>query len=148
MLKNNPTSPGTDTTRYAMVSMWLHGIQGIRKTSGFPRVFNTYRFEMHITSMNNFYKYRNKQAYLWIFTNVFKSISFQKISDFLVVFKRYETFFFFKYCLWTHQHFTCWHFSKYLYSQGTSESKEIIFNDDLQFIYVRTEQFNFWECNV
>ena len=48
--------------------------------------FNTYRFEMHTTLVNNFYKYRNKQAYLWIFTNVFKN-SFQKISDFLVVFK-------------------------------------------------------------
>lgn len=27
--------------------------------------------------------------------------------------------------------------------QGTSESKEIIFNDGLQFIYVRIEQFIF-----
>ena len=50
---------------------------------------------------------------------------------------------FFKYNLWTHQHFICWRFSKYLYSQGTSETKEIVFSDGLQFIYVRIEQFIF-----
>ena len=48
--------------------------------------FNTYGFEMYTSLMNNFYNYRNKQAYLWIFTNFFIN-SFQKISDFLVVFK-------------------------------------------------------------
>ena len=60
--------------------------------------------------------------------NIFKSFSFQKMSDFLVVFKQYKTLDF-KHYLWTHQHFICWRFSKYLYSQGTSEPKENIFSD-------------------
>ena len=51
---------------------------GFYNTHGFQNVHN---FDEHFL-----YNYRNKQAYLWIFTNVFKS-SFQKISDFLVVFK-------------------------------------------------------------
>jgi len=109
--------------------------------------FNTYGFEMYTSLMNNFYKYRNKQAYLWIFTNVFKSFSFQKISDFLVVFQTIQTFDF-KHYLWTHQHFICWRFSKYLYSQGTSESREIILSDGCSLFLNEPNNINFWKCNI
>ena len=94
-----------------------------------------------------FYKYRNKQAYLWIFKNVFKSFSFQKISDFLVDLQTIQTFDF-KHYLWTHQHFICWRFSKYLYSQGTSESREIILSDGCSLFLNEPNNINFWKCNI
>ena len=56
--------------------------------------------------------------------------------------KQYKTLLF-KYRLWTHQHFICWRFSKYLYSQVTSEPKENVLSDGLQFVYLWTEQFIF-----
>ena len=48
MLKNNPTSPGNETSIFVMVSTQLNGFQRIRKTSGFPRFFKHIGFETHI----------------------------------------------------------------------------------------------------
>ena len=60
---------------------------------------------------------------------------FRKYRIFWWFSKRYKTLDF-KHYLWTHQHFICWRFSKYLYSQETSESREIMLSDGCSYFWM------------
>ena len=104
--------------------------------------FNTYRFRILKISINNFYKYR-KQTSIPMDLHTFLTILFSENIGFSGDFSNNTKHGFSNtaYDLTNISHVDV--FSKYLYSQGTSESKEIIFSDGLQFIYVRIEQFIF-----
>ena len=90
MLKNNPTSPGNDTSLFVTVSTQHNGFQRIRKTSGFPRFFKTYRIRNAYNFNELFLQVQKQTSIPMDLHNIFKSFSFQKMSDFLVVFKQYK----------------------------------------------------------
>ena len=67
---------------------------------------------------------------------------FRKYRIFWWFSKQYKTLDF-KHYLWTHQHFICWRFSKYLYSQVTDKVKEELYSMTFCCCLINIEQFTF-----
>ena len=115
----------------------------MRKTLGFPRVFNTYRFEMHTSSMNIFFTSieTNKHTYG-------SSQTFSKAF----LFRKYRIFWWFSNNTKHWISNTTYELTNISYVdvfQNTCILREPVnqrksyFSDGLQFIYVRIEQFIF-----